>query len=73
MKSPNRGWDFMNYNKTVDRVMALLVERNICTSSKKSHKDCYASLEQFMKQEGIEYCKDTRVKWLKKLKDELPR
>ncbi len=30
----------MNYNETVDKVMALLKEKEVCSSSQKSHGDC---------------------------------
>jgi len=65
--------DFMNYNETVEKVMELLKEKEVCSSSRSSHKDCYASLEQFMEQEGKMYSNDTRDQWLTRMKDELPR
>ena len=45
----------MNYNETVEKVMELLKAEEVCSSSRSSHKDCYASLEQFMEQEGRMY------------------
>lgn len=33
----------MNYNETVDRVIALLKEKEVCLSSQKSHRDCYGA------------------------------
>ncbi len=37
----------MNYNETVAKVMALLKEKEVCLSSRKSHRDCYESLELY--------------------------
>ncbi len=34
----------MNYNETVDKVMALLKEKEVGLRSQKSHRDCYESL-----------------------------
>ena len=41
----------MNYNETVEKVMVLLKEKEVCSSSQKSHRDCYESLGLFIKQE----------------------
>ena len=38
-----KGCDFMNYNETVDKVMVLLKEKEVCLSCRKSHRDCYVS------------------------------
>lgn len=40
----SEGCDFMNYDETVNKVMILLKEKEICSSSRKSHRDCYESL-----------------------------
>ena len=45
----------MNYSDTVERVMSLLKEKKVCSSSKKSHRDCYESLGLYLKQSNIEY------------------
>lgn len=37
----------MNYNETVEKVMMLLKEKEVCSSSQKSHRDCYESLGLF--------------------------
>lgn len=63
----------MNYNETVEKVMDLLKKKDVCSSSQKSHKNCYASLEQFMEEEGKTYSNDTRDQWLMRIKNELPR
>ena len=34
----------MNYANTVEKVMSLLKEKKVCSSSRKSHRDCYESL-----------------------------
>lgn len=39
-----KGCDFMNYKETVEKVMDLLKEKGVCSSSRKSHRDCYESL-----------------------------
>ena len=50
-----KGCDFMNYNETVEKVMVLLKEREVCSSSQKSHRDCYESLGLFMEQRNEGY------------------
>ena len=39
----------MNYNETVEKVLMLLKEKEMCSSSQKSHRDCYESLGLFIK------------------------
>ena len=53
MKSQSKlkGCDFMNYDETVEKVMTFLKERKVCSSSRKSHRECYDSLKFFMLQE----------------------
>ena len=41
----------MDYKKTVEKVMALLKRKEVCASSRKSHDECYKSLEDFMSRE----------------------
>lgn len=36
-----------------EKVMILLKEKEVCSSSRKSHRDCYESLGLFIKQRGI--------------------
>lgn len=35
----------MNYNETVEKVMILLKEKEVCSSGQKSHRDCCESLD----------------------------
>lgn len=50
----------MDYQTTVDAVMSLLKEKKVCSSSRRSHKDCYDSLEEFLNQTGQEYSEKAR-------------
>ncbi len=63
----------MNYNETVDKVMALLKEKGVCLSSRKSHRDCYESLGLFIKQRNEGYSDAIRESWLADIRNELPR
>lgn len=63
----------MNYNETVEKVMMLLKEREVCSSSQKSHRDCYESLGLFIKQRDGSYSEAIRESWLTEIKNELPR
>ena len=63
----------MNYNETVEKVMMLLKEKKVCSSSQKSHRDCYDSLGFFIKQREECYSAEIRERWFAKIKTELPR
>ena len=63
----------MNYNETVEKVMILLKEKNVCSSSRKSHRDCYESLGLFIRQKNGSYSEELRESWVAKIKNELPR
>lgn len=63
----------MNYNETVEKVMMLLKEKEVCFSSQKSHRDCYESLGLFIKQRDESYSEAIRESWLAEIKNELPR
>lgn len=63
----------MNYRETVEKVMNLLKEKKVCASSRKSHRDCYESLSQFMVHKGVDYSDNTRDNWLEEIRKELPR
>lgn len=62
----------MDYQATVDRVMSLLKEKKVCSSSRKSHKDCYDSLGEFLNQTGQEYSDKAGDEWLSFIKSEYP-
>ena len=60
----------MNYSDTVERVMSLLKEKKVCSSSKKSHRDCYESLGAYLKQNNLPWAlysdSRTALSWLRK-------
>ena len=62
----------MNYADTVERVMALLKERKVCSSSRKSHRDCYESLGLYLTQNNTEYTAKSRDEWFTEIKKNLP-
>ena len=62
----------MDYKKTVENVMILLKEREVCSSSRKSHKECYQSLEDFLSKENAAFSSQLRDRWLDFVKDEGP-
>lgn len=45
----------------------------MCSSSQKSHRDCYESLGLFIKQRAGNYSEAIRESWLAEIKNELPR
>jgi integrase len=63
----------MSYNETVDELMILLKNKEVCSSSQKSHRDCYESLGLLMKQRNEVYSVAIRDSWFATIKDELPR
>ena len=62
----------MDYQTTVDTVISLLKEKKVCSSSRRSHRDCYDSLEEFLNQTGREYSEKARDEWLSFIKSEYP-
>ena len=58
---------------TVEKVMVLLKEKEVCSSSQKSHRDCYESLGLFIKQRDGSYSEAIRESWLTEIKNELPQ
>lgn len=63
----------MNYNETVEKVMVLLKEREVCSSSQKSHRDCYESFGFFITQMDGSYSEALRESWFAEIRKELPR
>lgn len=57
----------MDYEKTVNNVIALLKEKGVCTSSQKSHENCYRSLGDFMAERKETYSPELRSSWLESL------
>lgn len=62
----------MDYKKTVENVMTLLKEKEVCSNSLKSHKECYQSLEDFLLKENAAFSSQMRDRWLDFVKDEGP-
>ena len=62
----------MNYSDTVERVMSLLKEKKVCSSSQKSHRDCYESLGSYLKQSSTGYTVKVRDEWFNEIKKRLP-
>ena len=58
----------MNYADTVERVMVLLKERKVCSSSRKSHRDCYESLGLYLTRNNTEYTVKSRDEWFTEIK-----
>ena len=57
----------MNYADTVERVMALLKERKVCSSSRKSHRDCYESLGLYLTRNNTEYTAKSHDEWFSQI------
>ena len=45
----------MDYQETVNCVMSFLKEKKVCSSSRKSHGECYASLGEYMQTTGKQF------------------
>lgn len=58
----------MNYADTVEKVMSLLKEKKVCSSSRKSHRDCYESLGSYLDQNSTEYTVKARDEWFAEIK-----
>lgn len=63
----------MDYIKTVNNVLSLLKDKGFCSSSIKSHEDCYKSIEVFMTERREPYSQELRSSWLQSLQSEFPR
>lgn len=63
----------MDYHVTVGKVMTLLKEKGVCSSSQKSHKECYFSLGSFLDRTGQEYSETSRNEWRSLISNEYPR
>lgn len=62
----------MDFKKTAEKVLTLLKEKEVCASSRKSHMECYHSLEDFMAKENEAFSPQLRNRWLCSVKDEGP-
>lgn len=63
----------MNYKETVEKVIALLKRKEVCSSSRKSHRDCYEALGDFMRKKNTSYSPEVREHWLDLIRNEIPR
>ena len=61
----------MNYVDIVEKIMSLLKEKKVCSSSRKSHRDCYESLGSYLDQNSTEYTAKVRDKWFAEIKKSL--
>lgn len=68
-----KGCDFMNYKETVEKVSALLKGKEVCSSSRKSHRDCYEAFGDFMSKEDTSYSPEVRERWLNLIRNEILR
>lgn len=62
----------MDFKNTVEKVMSFLKEKEVCASSRRSHMECYRSLEDFMLKESAAFSSQLRNRWLSSVKDEGP-
>ena len=62
----------MNYANTVEKVMSLLKEKKVYSSSRKSHRDCYESLRSYLDKNSTKYTVKVRDEWFSEIKKSLP-
>lgn len=58
----------MDYQETVNRVMSFLKEKGVCSSSRKSHQECYAALGEYLQTTGEQYNETVRDAWFSVMK-----
>jgi len=58
----------MDYQKTVNHVMSFLKEKGVCSSSRKSHQECYAALGEYLQTTGQKYNETVRDAWFSVMK-----
>ena len=58
----------MDYQKTVNHVMSFLKEKGVCSSSRKSHQECYAALGEYLQTTGEQYNETVRDAWFSVMK-----
>ena len=57
----------MDYQETVNRVMSFLKEKEVCSSSRKSHQECYAALGEYLQTIGQQYDEAVREAWFSQM------
>lgn len=63
----------MNYKETAEKVITLLKGKEFCSSSQKSHWDCYEVFGDFLRKENTSYSPEIRERWLDLIRNEIPR
>ena len=58
----------MDYQKTVNHIMSFLKEKGVCSSSRKSHQECYAALGEYLQTTGEQYNETVRDAWFSVMK-----
>lgn len=58
----------MDYQKTVNQVMSFLKGKGLCSSSRKSHQECYAALGEYLQTTGQQYNETVRDAWFSVMK-----
>lgn len=59
----------MDYQETVNRVMCFLKEKGVCSSSRKSHQECYAALGEYLQTTGQQYDETLRDAWFSEMQN----
>ena len=60
------------YDETVTNMMRFLKTKNVCSSSIKSHYNCYQKFRQFMRERGMPWDATVVSEWLSEFKQILP-
>ena len=63
----------MDYKENVRKVMDFLRAKKVCTSSQRSHIECYEALEAFMVEKKESYSTQIRDLWLDEIERTAPR
>ena len=62
----------MDYQETVNRVMCFLKEKRVCSSSRKSHWECYVALGEYLQTTGQQFNEAVREAWFSVMKTRYP-
>ena len=62
----------MDYQETVNRVMCFLKEKRMCSSSRKSHWECYVALGEYLQTTGQQFNEAVREAWFSVMKTRYP-
>ena len=58
----------MDYQETVNRVMCFLKEKRVCSSSRKSHWECYVALGEYLQTTRQQFNEAVREAWFSVMK-----